>query len=150
LVPEKRDHEDDDDKINHKEAVGELKGHPEEGPRTLTVAVEVAHNPEKIDGYGQNSVQADGQEIVDLGALEARPVEALEVKDQQVGRQEERKYDHILMERRDALGRVHRYEIDVKTKKVRIKIGEEDGHGIAEHKKPDETGTLLLDHRCPL
>ena len=36
------------------------------------------------------------------------------------------------------------------SKKVRIKIGEEDGHDIAEHKKPDQTGTLSLDHRCPL
>jgi hypothetical protein len=130
--------------------VGQLEGHPEEGPRTLTVAVEITHDPEKIDSDGQDRVQTYGQEIVDLGPLEAGFIKPLEIKNQQMGHQEKRKYDHILVERRDPLGRIDRNEINVKPEKIRVKIRDKDGHRIAENKKPGETGALLLDHRCPL
>jgi hypothetical protein len=52
LVAEEGDHKDDDDEIDGQEPVRNLKGHPEERPGALAVAVEIAHDREDIDGDG--------------------------------------------------------------------------------------------------
>jgi hypothetical protein len=118
--------------------VGDLEGHAEERSRALAVAVEIAHDPEHIDGNGQDGVQANGQKVIDPGPLEAGPVKALDVEDQEVGGQEKREDDDVLPERRNPLARVDGDDIGVKTKKVGIEKRDQDADHIAQNEEPDE------------
>jgi hypothetical protein len=74
----------------------------------------------------------------------------LKIENQEMRGQEKRKNKHVIMERRDSLGRVDRDNVKIKTEAIRPKIGDQNADNVAENKQPDQAKALSLDHVWPL
>jgi hypothetical protein len=91
--------------------------HTKKRRASTAVSVEIVQN-RKNEENRYDGIQNDEEEIIYLRSLEPRFVKPLDVKNDDMSYQKERKNPEIVFESGNALGRIYRDNISIKPEKI--------------------------------
>ena len=128
-------------------ADGEFESEKRGGP--LTVGHQVILDG-KIDEHGENGVEGDEKEIIQLRPAETGAVESLNIKNEKMEGKKKGENHNIGRQGRDALARIDGNDLAVKSQPIGIEEGQDNSDDIAEKEKSDETCPLSSNHVEPL